>query len=101
MSLKVLDHDESRFNGDNSPRDEERPRINEFSLNHRSFARSNHLLDQTIATSLGRYQVSVFFFFLDTGVLGDGRETPGGMLGCLGFVEIGNLAPGFTLGHLN
>lgn len=63
MSLKVLDHDESRFNGDNSPRDEERPRINEFSLNHRSFARSNHLLDQTIATSLGRYQVSVFFFF--------------------------------------
>lgn len=97
MSLKVLDHDESRFNGGTSPRDEDRPRIDEFSLNHRSFARSNHLLNQTIATSLGRCQVSVFF--LGTGVLGDERETAG-MLGCLVFVEIGNLAPGFTLGHL-
>lgn len=62
MSLKVLDHDESRFNGGTSPRDEDRPRIDEFSLNHRSFARSNHLLNQTIATSLGRCQVSVFFW---------------------------------------
>lgn len=65
--------------------------IDEFSLNHRSFAGPGP--GPTIATSLGRCTVCA----AGAGVLGEGRETPGkspGRLGFVGSVEVGGLAPG-------